>query len=448
MAPKSKKAKKVKLYEQVYLDGLKRPELIDLARSHREAGELEGSLGRSNIDLRAALALLKVDEVDGAAPPNAKPDDIDMLEGQIEALRLRKQAAIEKLKDDTGDGITTVEKSSDFTKLVKPSDLGEKPSESTYTTWRREVDEWVSLHSEKSTKAVLQCLLTALTQSTKSMIFSEIEKGKLTLDKLLVALDQEYSRDHLLHGRVILAEYRTCKRGAMSLRAFLKVWRHTRAAAILAGVLRPDPAGDGWDLLEACGLSNTQRGNVLDAISRESRLHALMSARHDVPEDAVNAYDSMYATLDVMARAFETSSSAAAGDSQEAAALWGEKGGAKGSRFRARSEGPKGGKKGAKGEQHQNRSSSSSKVCPRFGDGCWFGDKCTHTAEGGGGGAGATALFSKGKGKGKKFKFKNDKVKVEKEGAGSAEKKPNWKCKCCASVWATKSACFKCGAAR
>ena len=440
MAPKKVVVAK---FNRSDLEAKSRPEIIQIAREEREAGrEIGGALSRATEALIVSLLKIKIDPVvvdgagggdDGAgvdAEAKVQNEDLDLLDAQMEALRLRKQDALRLRKQSADAGSDDGDEDrADRAKLVAPSRLEDEPDEQTYETWRREITAWMSLHAEKGQKALLQSMLTCLAVRHKTIIFAEIGAGELRLSAVLKVLDAEFAQDALLHGREILRKYRKLARGGSTLKVFLREHRHVRTEALLAGVIHStNPLQDSWDLLEAAALSATQRGNVLDAISREERLRLVMSRRGpgeevDVMDDPTE-YEVMLETLQTMARAFETSSSQQQQQKQHkeaealvAEAVWQPKGKGK----KGQGKGKKGAKKG------------SSKLCPKYGAGCWFGERCTHKSEDEGKGQEAL-VANQGKSKGK--------------GKGKTKKELDWKCKCGASVWASKDKCFKCSAPR
>ena len=143
-------------------------------------------------------------------------------------------------------------------KLRPPSALPAEPNAQQWRTWKQELAFWKKTMKTHGEEAMLQCLLTALPESAKRVLFSQLEVESMSIATLLGVLQREYGQDEVLEARDALREYRECKRVASeSLVDFLKRHRHVRQSAMLAGVLVANPATDTWDMLDACNLSST-----------------------------------------------------------------------------------------------------------------------------------------------------------------------------------------------
>ena len=280
-------------------------------------------------------------------------------------------------------------------KLRPPSALASEPNAEQWRTWKREYSFWKrTMFGWHSEFAMLQCLLTALPDSAKKVVFTQLDMEAMTLETLIDVLQMEYGEDEFLEQRDALKEYRSCKRASSEgLGDFLKRFRHVRQAAILAGVLVANAATDTWDLLDSCSLSSTQRSNIT------SQMQALALVQPNVSE-----YDHCQKLLLNLARAFGSEKP------QDTALFSAEEGHGKG------------------GEP---------------GGGHWKAAK-TWKVQGNG---------KKGKGKGKgKDSWKGENKgkgfgKGKDTGKGSGKgKKVDWLCpKCKARCWGSKDACFKCG---
>lgn len=255
--------------------------------------------------------------------------------------------------------------------------------------------------------ALLQCLLTALPESAKRVVFGELATDALSCDSVLACLQREYGGDAVLEQREALHTYRKCVRvSTESLGEFLKRHRHARQVATLAGVLVPNAATDTWDLLEACSLSATQRSNFIGQLQMRTAL-----------QPDTSELDHAIQLLTNLARAFGTEqsqpSTALLAASTPGLALESAHShvAGKGGKGELKGGWPKGGwKKSAKGGWKKK----------------------------GGKGQGAGGAGGKGKGQGAGGKSKGDQ--------GSAKKK-DWTCPACqASCWGSKDKCFKCGA--
>lgn len=285
-------------------------------------------------------------------------------------------------------------------KLRPPSALPAEPNAQQWRTWKQELAFWRrTMKGSHSEEAMLQCLLTALPECAKRVLFSQLEVESMSLQALLQVLQREYGQDEVLEARDALREYRDCKRVASeSLVDFLKRFRHVRQAAMLAGVLVANSATDTWDLLDACNLSSTQRANVT------SQLQVRMELQPEVPE-----FDQCERLLLNLARAL--GSEPQGGTKQQEVALFGAE-------ARGKGEEPSGGhwKSGLKWKTHGGKKGKKGKK--GSGKGSWGKNK------------------DKDSGKNKDTGKNKD----------SWEKKVDWLCpKCGARCWGSKDSCFKCG---
>ena len=333
--------------------------------------------------------------------------------------------------------------SSHRVKLRPPSTLNDSPSESQFKTWKLEMNYWrATMSTDHTDNAMLQCLLTALPDSAKRIIFGELETQNMSMSSVLSCLAREYGGDAILEKRDALHNYRTCKRVASeSLNEFLKRFRHARQTAMLADVLVANAGTDTWDLLDACTLNATQRGNFLNQLQLRMSL-----------DTSVSEYEHSLALLTNMSRAFgsdqtTTGTNALFSASDGGGASLGQGGGGGGQRSSEQ--------KGAKGGW---------KKSPTGG---WKKQPAKGGGKGGGKGSKGGGKGGKGAGKGGKGAGKGGKggdgchncgakdhwarecpVKGEGPRAGrAAQRKPDWKCSCGASCWGSKTHCFKCGKA-
>lgn len=254
--------------------------------------------------------------------------------------------------------------------------------------------------------ALLQCLLTALPESPKSVVFGELETSELELESVLECLQREYGGDAVLEQRDTLSAYRKCVRvSSEGLGEFLKRYRHARQAAILATVLVPNASTDTWDLLEACNLSSTQKGNIL------SQLQVRLSLQPEITE-----YDHVHQLLTNLARAF----------------------------------GPAQGQASALLAAPTPVSAVASAPTPTFegkGKGSWQKGGWQKMKQGGWkkpGQKGSAKGGGKGDSKSKGGKGKGGGGKNGEKGGW----KKDWRCECGAWCWGSKDVCFKCGKAK
>ena len=301
-------------------------------------------------------------------------------------------------------------------KLRAPSVLPSDPTPEQFSTWKREYAYWrKTMEGHHADSALTQCLLTALPDTAKKVLFTELDVDSVSLTSVLEILQAEFGDDEFLEKRDALSHYRKCQRTASEgLTEFLKRHRHSRQAAMLAGVLVANSATDTWDLLDACQLSSTQRANVT----------AQLQVRLDMMPES-DEFAECQKLLVNLARAFGKELGDKAKSSTALFSLDGGKGG------------------GGGGDQ-----SLAGAGWQKFG-GNW--KRPGKGSKGGGKGKSKGAGKSSGKSWGKNWNAGKDWSAGKSAGKGFGKggkdyKNKDWVCPSCeARCWGSKDKCFKCG---
>ena len=324
-------------------------------------------------------------------------------------------------------------------KLVDLSLLSEDSRGLEFRTWRKEVEFWYDTNMEYYDERILtSAVLKAISTADKHWLLETLTTSELTVKALLDELALDKSTDEYVREREALAEFRKCKRNdGETLKAFIERYRRVYIKA--RAMKQNNEATDGADLIERANLPIAQKVDML----KTHKGHAIHS--------------SVLSDILIIARAYETcdkqNNERGRGRGRDRSvkqnprAFVSEKSSGKGSR--ARKNTPKFGTGShARKPTPSHRSSTLCKLFANSGT-CKFGNGCkfSHAVD-------VQRDSDKGKGKGLSTYGKGGstggEAYVGMGNGGAARVLPgDWPCpKCKVNNFASRTACFKCGAAK
>lgn len=172
------------------------------------------------------------------------------------------------------------------------------PTEDMKKDWRlfsRTYAEWYRQSAAESMK--VHSFLKALTPEQKELVYNMVPEGIDTCDSIFEVLKETYGSDLYLQNKSDIAAYRRHDREEHeSLDEFLKTRQQLRVRSLAAGM--PSDAADGFVLLDACRLSESQ--NI--QITRDIQLRLSLSGK---TEGTLPTYNEMLTELRLITKVKE-----------------------------------------------------------------------------------------------------------------------------------------------
>ena len=333
--------------------------------------------------------------------------------GAVKAAKTKTVEGVEPTGADAKSGeVKSVKDSgmkSRFTELTEPADI-----EKQWVAFHKDVKQWLIVHRGTwDDKYLTAHLLSKIGERPRQMLHTILE-GDMTLDKVMEALEQRYSVFGPAAKEQAIKEYEGLSRGNRELREFVFELDEKRQRALTHGMIE-DAERAGNRMLIQCGLPQDQALIIRSNLDRDGVATNYQTVRREVAK---------IAELQQMTAKIATKG-----------VFFGRKSKGKG---KGKSSGQKG--KGATKNNRVQTSDISKALRTEKHEKLLMTHKIAKLEKQAAAAAASVLYTGKGSSKGKGSKGK---------GKGGNVQPGDWTCPACGvNVFASKNACFKCGAVK